>query len=166
MYSPAQARRLLPTMATETGAGDQLWVRTYKSLELRSGCEGNKLYLQLESKLSTLEDLAKLLPMRTDFQDVLKNGNSNYMPQTGYDSNGSTYTKFAGGYGRLRHVMPITDGADIEYFSRVHLVDLLLADGWEPLGFSSNAAGPGGVDTAELVETWIKREKHFSSATK
>jgi len=151
------------TTHTDTSTGESAWTRTYKTLELRCYSDESLGYLQITAKLSTLNELAKLLPMRNDFQEVISTASSSYMPLTKYDELGSTVLIYAGGYGQLTHAMPLHESSEAEHlYSRLQMIDVLLADGWEPMGAAAHGGEAEG--SSVTVETWLKREKHLNKA--
>ena len=83
-----------------------------------------------------------------------------FMPRHEYDSQGSTVAKFANDYIQIKHVMTSTESAGVldKVYTRLHVIDALLDDGWEPLGSAAHQVGTGAT---ALVETWIKRERHL-----
>jgi len=147
----------------ESSSGESMRITTYKRLQLKSSQRHGFYCLEIEGKLSTLMELAPLLPMRQDFQQILVTNSTSCIPHicTEYDSLPvkSNVRKFAGGYARITHFMRGDDNEWEQCYSLVHLGDILLADGWEPSGSAAHK-GEHEEEQSTIVETWIKRERH------
>jgi len=68
MYSPINARKMLGTVATDLPSNDSLWIRTYKTVEVKTNTDAKHSHIQLCAKLSTLMEIAEILPMRQDYK--------------------------------------------------------------------------------------------------